>query len=240
MLVVAVPRQLARRQLALGAICARPDERAAQQQALLERLAAVADLVELLADRRLLDSVLVGLQRGLAALQRVVDRLAGQDARLDAVVDALERHRVDHAGRVADQQRARHRQLGHRPVAAARQRLGAPADALAALEDPTDQRVGLELLQQVVGRRGGVGVVELDDEADRDQVVARSSRPSSGRSRCRRSGRTSTTASAATGPIVWIRRSSGLGTFQTSLTPSSQTWGSRPAAEVELADRGDR
>ncbi len=32
------------------------------------------------------------------------------------------------------------------------------------------------------------------------------------------------------GPIVWIRRSSGLGTFQTSLTPSSQTCGSRPSA----------
>src|SRR3954452_3421411 len=29
------------------------------------------------------------------------------------------------------------------------------------------------------------------------------------------------------GPIVWITRSSGLGTFQTSLTPSSQTCGSR-------------
>src|SRR5947209_5891931 len=32
------------------------------------------------------------------------------------------------------------------------------------------------------------------------------------------------------GPIVWMIRSSGLGTFQTSLTPSSQTWGSRPSA----------
>ncbi len=31
------------------------------------------------------------------------------------------------------------------------------------------------------------------------------------------------------GPIVWIRRSSALGTFQTSFTPSSQVWGSRPS-----------
>jgi electron-transferring-flavoprotein dehydrogenase len=38
-------------------------------------------------------------------------------------MDALERHRVDHAGRVADEQRARHRELRHRPVAAARQPL---------------------------------------------------------------------------------------------------------------------
>ena len=152
-------------------ICARPESGPPSSRPFCSGWRRVADLVELLADRRLLDGVLVGLQRGLAVLERVVDRLAGQDARLDAVVDALERHRVDHAGRVADEQRARHRQLGHRPVAAARQRLGAPADALAALEDPADQRVRLELLQQVVGRRGGVGVVELDDEADRDQVL---------------------------------------------------------------------
>src|ERR1035438_7213362 len=32
------------------------------------------------------------------------------------------------------------------------------------------------------------------------------------------------------GPIVWIRRSSGLGTLQTSFTPSSHTCGSRPLA----------
>src|SRR3954468_8878596 len=32
------------------------------------------------------------------------------------------------------------------------------------------------------------------------------------------------------GPMVWMIRSSGLGTFQTSLTPSSQTCGSRPSA----------
>ncbi len=28
---------------------------------------------------------------------------------------------------------------------------------------------------------------------------------------------------------VWITRSSGFGTFQTSFTPSSHTWGSRPS-----------
>ena len=32
------------------------------------------------------------------------------------------------------------------------------------------------------------------------------------------------------GPIVWITRSSGLATFQISLTPSSQFCGSRPSA----------
>ena len=58
----------------------------------------------------------------------------------------------------------------------------------------------------------------------------RSSRPSSGRSTSRRSGGTSAGSSAASRPSVWITRSSGLGTFQTSLTPSSHTWGSRPSA----------
>ncbi len=37
---------------------------------------------------------------------------------------------------------------------------------------------------------------------------------------------------AGHGPAVWIRRSSGLGTFQTSLTPSSHTWGSRPSERL--------
>ena len=35
-----------------------------------------------------------------------------------------------------------------------------------------DERVRLELLQQVVGRGRRVGVLEVDDEADRDEVLA--------------------------------------------------------------------
>ena len=89
------------------------------------------------------------------------------------MVHALQRDRVDHAGGVADEHGARHRDLRHRPVAAARQRLGAPADALAALEDLPDQRVRLEQLEQVVRRRRRVRVLEVDDEADRDEVLAR-------------------------------------------------------------------
>ncbi len=88
------------------------------------------------------------------------------------MVDALQRRRVDHPAGVADEHRARHRQLRHRPVAAARQRLRAPRDALAALEDVLDERVHLERLQQVVGRGGRVRVVEVDHEADRDEVLA--------------------------------------------------------------------
>ena len=116
-------------------------------------------------------AVLVSAQRRRPA-ERVVDRLGGELARGDAVVHALERDRVDHPAGVADEHRARHRELRHRPVAAAGQRLRAPADALAAVEDPPDERVGLELLQQVVGGGRRVGVLEVDHEPDRDEVIA--------------------------------------------------------------------
>jgi hypothetical protein len=87
------------------------------------------------------------------------------------VVDALQRHRVDHPASVTHEQGAGHRQLGHRPEAAAGQRLGAPGDALAALEDASDERVQLPLLEHVVRGGGGVGVLEVDDEADRDEIL---------------------------------------------------------------------
>ena len=108
----------------------------------------------------------------LPSFERGVDLLRRQHPRLDRVVDALQRRQVDHAGRVAGEHGARHRELRHRPVAAGRDRLGAPADPLAALEDLAHHRVGLELLQEVVGRAGRVGVVEVEHEADRDQVLA--------------------------------------------------------------------
>src|SRR4051812_24929466 len=100
LVVVAVPGPAARGQLALGGD-REVHQRAAPDEPALERLARVAHLVELLADRGLLDRLLVGRQIGAAGLQRGVDLLAGEDARLDAVVDALERDGVDHAGAVA-------------------------------------------------------------------------------------------------------------------------------------------
>ena len=160
-------------------------------------------------------------------LQALVDRLGGQDPGVDRVVHALERHGVDHAAGVAHQHGAGHRELGHRPVAAARERLGAPGHALAALEDLLDQRVGLEGLQQVVGRRWWRRRTRGRSRSRSRPGRRRSPRPSSGRSRCRRPGRTWPPVCSGHGPMVWITRSSGLGTFQTSLTPSSQVWGSR-------------
>jgi hypothetical protein len=50
--------------------------------------------------------------------------------------------------------------------------LGAPADAFATGEDPPDEWVLLEKLEQVVDGGRRVGVVEVDDEADADKVLA--------------------------------------------------------------------
>ena len=36
-------------------------------------------------------------------------------------------------------------------------------------------------------------------------------------------------------PIVWITRSSGFGTSQSSLTPSAQTWGFEESAKCDIA-----
>src|ERR1700722_15911688 len=133
----------------------------------------VAPRVELFADRGVFDRLFVGLERGLAAHERRVDRLSRQLAGHDAVVHALQCNGVDHAGAVTHEQRARHRELRHRPVAPAGQSLGAPGNALAALQDAFHQRMHLELLQQVVGGSRRIGVLEVDHEADRDEVIAR-------------------------------------------------------------------
>ncbi len=74
---------------------------------------------------------------------------------------------------VAAHHHSRHRELaGHRPVAAGRDRLRAPADALAAVEQVADERVRLELLQQVVAGERRVGRVEAGDHADAELVLA--------------------------------------------------------------------
>src|SRR5207237_5067837 len=80
LLVVAMPGQAPPRQLAPGRD-GQVDHRSSPDEALGERLAGVADLEQLPPDRGLLDGLLVARQR-LAVLERVVDRLGGQLARL--------------------------------------------------------------------------------------------------------------------------------------------------------------
>ena len=103
-----------------------------------------------------------------AGLELLVDRLRGEPPGLDRVVDPLQLGHVDHAAGVAADDHAGVRQARERPVAALRDRLRAPGDALAALEDLLDERVELELLQHVVDRDPRVGVVEPAHEPDRD------------------------------------------------------------------------
>ncbi len=101
------------------------------------------------------------------------DRLRRVDAGVHRVVDALQRRHVDHAGGVAGDHHARDRQpLRHRPVAARGDRLRAPGDPLAAVEDLLHERVGLQLLQGVVAGEGRVGRVEPDHQPDADLVGA--------------------------------------------------------------------
>ena len=78
LLVVAVPLQPPRGELALGGD-GQVHGRRALDESLGERLPGVADLIQLLADRRALHRGLVFGELALA-LEVLVDRLAGQDA----------------------------------------------------------------------------------------------------------------------------------------------------------------
>ena len=86
---------------------------------------------------------------------------------------ALELRDVDEARRVtADHGAGRRHARRERPEPALGNRLGAPGDALASLEDPAHQRVRLQLLQEVVHGQGRVRRVEPRDEAERDVLGA--------------------------------------------------------------------
>ena len=170
---------------------ARSAERAADDEALLERLARVAHLVELLADRGLLDRLLVGVERALPRLSVVVDRLGGEHARLDAVVHALQRRRVDHARRrrrraprrastASASTSSRRRAAPSRPRRRARRPRGCPCTSGCVLN----------VLQQVVRRGRRVARSRGRRRSRSRRGPRRSSRPSSGTARCRRSGRT--------------------------------------------------
>ncbi len=85
---------------------------------------------------------------------------------------ALDARHVDEARRAAEQRAAGKHQLRNRLPAALGDRTRAVRDALAALERVADRRVRLEPLELVVGRQIGIGIVEVDDEPDRNEVLA--------------------------------------------------------------------
>ncbi len=116
----------------------------------------------------------VGLEAVMSAAgaDRFEGGLRRGDAGQDRVMAALDARHVHEARRAAQKRAARDDELGYRLPAAFGQCAGAVADALAAFEGAANGRVRLEPLELVVRREIGVLVVEMHDEADRDEVVA--------------------------------------------------------------------
>src|SRR5262249_29128206 len=92
-------------------------------------------------------------------------------ARENRIVASLDARHVHEAGGAADERSARERKLRHRLVAALGQRARAVGEALAAFEGFPHQRVSLEALKLLERVEIGVAVVEMNDEADRHQIV---------------------------------------------------------------------
>ena len=181
--------------------------------------------MKLVADRLVVAGQRAGRPGVRPALERRERRLGGEQPGLDRVVDALQRRHVDEPGAVAgDQQPGRVQLPRQRDEAALGDRLRAPADPLAALEDAAGRAGASSAPGAGRARRARVAVVEADDHAERDHVLAHrvdeASRRTRGSLRPPRSGQ----------PIVWMTRSSGCATSQTSLTPSAQTCGFSPAS----------
>src|SRR5262249_13168440 len=153
-------------------------ERTAAEEALVEGLAHVADLVELLPVPTRAERGVVGVERAgpahdLAAPQRVERRLRREAARLDRVVDALEPVHVDETRALSAEPPPGRVEAGRqRVLAALGDRLRPPRDALAATEDLPYEPVRLELLQDVVDGELDVRGLESGHEADCDEVVA--------------------------------------------------------------------
>src|SRR5204862_6219180 len=77
----------------------------------------------------------------------------------------------DEAGGAADQRTARERQLRHRLIATLGDDACAVGQPLAALERGANFRMGLEALEFLERRQIRIGVVEMNHEADRNQIV---------------------------------------------------------------------
>ena len=96
--------------------------------------------------------------------------LGGLHAGQHRVVAALDARHVDEACRTPHQCAAREREFGDRLPAAFGESPRAVFDPLAARQRQRDHRVRLESLEFVERRQVRIGVVEVDDEADRHQV----------------------------------------------------------------------
>src|SRR5690606_29314218 len=91
---------------------------------------------------------------------------------LDRRVAALDARRVQEARLAADEAAAREGEFRQRVDAAGRDRSGAVRQPLAALEHGTNCRMRLVTLEFFVRRQVRITVIQTDDEADGDLVVA--------------------------------------------------------------------
>src|ERR1700722_2971818 len=83
----------------------------------------------------------------------------------------LDAGEINEAGRAADQRAARKDEFRHRLPPAGADRPRAIGDALAAEECINDQRMSFETLELIERRKGRVRVVEVNHEANSDEIV---------------------------------------------------------------------
>src|SRR5438105_5370290 len=95
----------------------------------------------------------------------------GEHPRLDAEVDAFETRAIEIAGRIADDHESVAVHARHREVPALRNRFGAGADHLPALEQLANRRMQLVALKLVVRIERRVAGVRSDGEPDVDDAV---------------------------------------------------------------------
>src|SRR5437899_8839857 len=79
---------------------------------------------------------------------------------------------IHEARGAADERATRERKFGNGLQSAFRDRARTIANAFSPLQKLLDNRVVFDALQFVEGRNIGIGIVEVDDEADRAQVLA--------------------------------------------------------------------
>src|ERR1700721_4651818 len=101
-----------------------------------------------------------------------MDLFGGHHAAADRIVNALDARHIHKARRATDQCAAGKREPRHRLIAALGDGAGAISEPLAALEDGADRGMGLEALKLFERRQIRIVVIEVSDEADRNEIVA--------------------------------------------------------------------
>lgn len=135
----------------------------------------VAHLLEFLPYGGFAERVLIVVQEdgALAAIaESRIRGFGGEHAGPHGVMGPLDLGDVDEAGRVADKGSSREGHLGNGLEATLDECAGSVGDALAALENILEQGMRLELLKLAVRREPGVLVVEGNDEAEGNKVLA--------------------------------------------------------------------